>query len=139
MGLNLLGMLSGGYLYVGIALAAFGVGGYAMHVWDAGTIADLKVEVAADKQAISDYEAAVAKDVAAANEKARSQEHDLAQQAATLREQLGTDEALLATRSTEDQKGLNDATTADTSPLGRAMLAYVERVRREQSATVPHP
>lgn len=139
MSIPFIGALSGGYLYGCIALVAFGVGGYAMHVWDATTIADLKVEIAADHVAIADYSTAVARDAATVNEAARKQEHDLSSQAEALRSQLSTDEAALASQSVQDQKDLNDAPKEDTVPLGRAMLAYIERVRREQSASAPHP
>lgn len=139
MAIPFAGLLSGGYLYVGIALVAFGVGGYAMHVWDATTIADLEVEVAANKVAIADYSAAVARDAATVNEAARKQEHDLALEAAKLREQLSTDEALLASRSGMVEKELRDATKEDTSPLGGAVMRYLDGVRRDQSAAAISP
>lgn len=139
MAIPFIGALSGGYLYVGIALVAFGVGGYAMHVWDATTIAELKVEIAADHVAIADYTTAVARDAAASNETARKQEHDLALEAARLRDQLSTDEALLAGRSDQAEKDLSNATVEDTSPLGRAVMQYLDGVRRDQSAPTPAP
>lgn len=139
MSIPFIGLLSGGYLYGCIALAAFGVGGYAMHVWDATTIADLKVEIAANKVAIADYSASVARDTATANETARQQEHDLSFQAEALRRQLSTDEALLSGRSDQAQKDLGNASKDDTSPLGRAVRQYIDGVRRDQSAPALHP
>ncbi len=109
---------------VGMAL-----GGYIAHRWDAGTIAEAKLETASVQASYDGYKATVAADAAKATALALSQQTALQGQIDALQGQLLTAQRTADAKSKALSAILAGAKPGDVRPIGVAASAYYDRLR----------
>lgn len=115
-----------GALVIGIGASV--AGGYAVHRWDAGTIASAHAETASLQSKYSAYEAAVAANAARATAEALSQQTALQARANDLQKQLQDSQNAEAAKSRTLQAILASGKPSDMRALGPIASEYVSRL-----------
>ena len=117
----------GGVLVAGLS------GAYMAHRWDAGTIAEARLETAKLRADYSSYAASTAANAAKATAAALDQQIRLQAANNALEAQLQESQNVVASRSKALSDILASAKASDTRPLGVSVMAYLERLRAREA------
>jgi hypothetical protein len=113
----------------GSVLVAGLTGAYMAHRWDAGTIAEARLETANAKADFRAYAASTAANAAKATAAALDQQTRLQAANNALQAQLQESQNVAASKSKALSDILASAKASDTRPLGVSVMAYLERLR----------
>jgi uncharacterized membrane protein YccC len=114
---------------VGGVLVAGLTGAYMAHRWDAGTIAEARLETAKVREEYASYAASTAANAAKATANALDQQIRLQEANNALEAQLQESQNVAASKSKALSDILASAKASDTRPLGASVMAYLERLR----------
>jgi hypothetical protein len=114
---------------VGTGLVAGTGGAYIAHRWDAGTLAESRLETEKVRADYVAYQASTAANAARATAHALEVQIRLQDANNALQSQLQESQRLADARSKELSAILNSAKPGDTRALGPSVLAYIDRLR----------
>jgi uncharacterized membrane protein YccC len=117
----------GGVLVAGLS------GAYMAHRWDAGTIAEARLETAKVREEYASYAASTAANAAKATANALDQQIRIQEANNALEAQLQESQNVAASKTKALSDILASAKASDTRPLGSSVMAYLERLRAREA------
>lgn len=112
-----------------IGIAGMASGGYIVHRWDAGTIANARLETAKVNSDYTAYKALVVENAARATASAEAERKRLQAHSDDLQRQLLETQKVADEKSDKLRKILSTASPGDVRPIGPAVGRYLDGLR----------